>query len=80
MLVVMLSALDARLWQFFRRARGPWFATRAVLWHWVYYGYSTVTFAAGVLLYPLIGRRRVHPDGARLLGGRTPPRHVESSR
>ena len=66
-LMMLLTALDFGLWRYFNRARGPWFATRAVLWHWVYYAYSTLTFAAGVLMYPLIGRRRVHPDGARLL-------------
>ena len=61
----MLVVIDHSLWTFFRSQGDVVFASAGLLWHWVYYAYSTVAFAAGVLLYPLIGRRMVGDDGRR---------------
>jgi GT2 family glycosyltransferase len=60
-----LTFIDHSLWAFFRAHGGPVFATAGLLWHWVYYAYSTVTFGCGVLLYPFIGRNVVGDDGRR---------------
>jgi GT2 family glycosyltransferase len=61
----LLVAIDHRLWSFFRAHGGVAFATAGLAWHWVYYAYSTVAFAAGVLLYPFVGRRIVGDEGRR---------------
>lgn len=50
-LALLLLALNADLYEFFRRKRGLAFAARAVLWHWVYLAYSTLAFAAGSLRF-----------------------------
>jgi GT2 family glycosyltransferase len=44
LLVGALIAIDARLWNHLRAARGAWFAARAMGWHWLYYIYSSATF------------------------------------
>jgi len=49
---ILLYALNAPLFRFFRRKRGLTFALRALLWHWFYYLYSSAAFVAGVLFYP----------------------------
>ncbi len=46
-----LLALNWRLYRFFRRQRGVWFAVRVVPWHWLYYVYSSIAFAVGTLFY-----------------------------
>jgi GT2 family glycosyltransferase len=51
-----LLALDAPLLNFFRRRRGLLFAVRTVPWHWLYYSYSGLAFAAGLAWYGLRGR------------------------
>ena len=61
----LLVLVDRGLWGFFRSNRGTGFATAGMVWHWVYYAYSTLAFAAGVGLYPLVGRRLVGDDGRR---------------
>lgn len=60
-----LTAIDHELWRFFRLHGGVVFASAGLLWHWVYYAYSTLTFGIGVLLYPFIGRRLVGNEGRR---------------
>lgn len=48
LLIPMLAALAALNWgvyQFFYRKRGWWFAMRVVPLHWLYYFYSSATFA-----------------------------------
>jgi len=41
---LLLLFLNRRIYLFFLRKRGWWFATRAVLAHWVYYLYGGLTF------------------------------------
>jgi len=61
--VLVLVNIDHALWRFFRAHGGFRFATAGLLWHWVYYAYSTLAFGAGVLLYPIVGRRLVGDEG-----------------
>ncbi|HEX9445533.1 MAG TPA: hypothetical protein VGA73_15535, partial [Candidatus Binatia bacterium] len=49
-------ALNAPLYRFFRRKRGLRFTLAAVLWHWFYYFYSAVVFAALALRHAVCGR------------------------
>lgn len=44
----LLIALNAPLYAFFTRHRGPAFALGAIAWHWLYYLYSGLTFAVAV--------------------------------
>ena len=60
---VALVTIDWRLAAFFAARGGAWFAARAIAWHWFYYVYSTLTFVAGVVTYPIVGRRRVMLTG-----------------
>ena len=48
---LLLYALNAPLYRFFRRRRGFKFAFQALLWHWFYYLYSSAAFVAGALFY-----------------------------
>jgi len=43
-LVILLLVLNWDTYKFFGEKRGWWFATRAVVFHWLYYLYSGVTF------------------------------------
>jgi hypothetical protein len=47
--VALLIALNAGLYRFFWRERGPLFTLCALPWHWFYFVYSTAAFAAGTL-------------------------------
>ena len=47
-LALGLLVLNADVYRFFWRKRGWWFALRAVAWHWTYYLYSGLGFAAGI--------------------------------
>ena len=48
---VTLFILNAPLYRFFIRKRGYVFAFQAVLWHWLYFLYSGVAFAIGMVHY-----------------------------
>ena len=48
---LLLYALNAPLYRFFRRKRGFRFALQAAVWHWFYYLYSAIAFFVGALLY-----------------------------
>lgn len=61
-LTLMLVALNAPLYRFFRRKRGLRFAVQTILWHWFYYFYSGLAFAIGVVRY-LSHSRRSHRTG-----------------
>lgn len=52
-----LVVLNLDLYRFFWRERGPLFALCALPWHWFYFAYSTVAFAAGTLR-GFLGRTR----------------------
>jgi glycosyltransferase involved in cell wall biosynthesis len=43
-LMILLLALNLNTYKFFLEKRGWWFATRAVVLHWLYYLYSGATF------------------------------------
>jgi hypothetical protein len=52
LLLVVLAALgvaNARFLVFFARARGPLFALGALLFHQLYYGYSSASFASALV-------------------------------
>ena len=44
--------LNAHVYAFLGRKRGPWFMLRAIPWHWLYYLYSGAAFAVATLEYP----------------------------
>ena len=50
-LLLALLALNAPLYAFFLRARGPRFTLAVLPWHWAYYAYSGACFAIGTLLH-----------------------------
>jgi len=50
-IILSLFALNAPLYQFFQRQRGLWFALGAIPWHWLYYLYSGLAFAIGIVFY-----------------------------
>ena len=50
-LLLALLALNAPLYTFFLRARGPLFTLAALPWHWAYYAYSGACFVVGTLLH-----------------------------
>jgi GT2 family glycosyltransferase len=43
-----LLGMNVRVYRFFWRVRGPWFALRVIPWHWLYYFYSGLAFAIGI--------------------------------
>jgi GT2 family glycosyltransferase len=45
----LLLALNAPLYRFFLARRGPLFALAAIPWHWLYFLYSGVAFAVGLV-------------------------------
>ena len=53
---LLLYALNAHLYRFFRSKRGGRFALQALLWHWFYYLYGGVAFVAGALSYAACSR------------------------
>lgn len=62
-LVAAVVAANARFLAFFARAKGPLFATRALLFHQLYYVYSSAAFAWATAQH-LLARRRVGPRPA----------------
>ncbi len=63
-LMLMLLALNWRLYAFFAGQRGLLFALAAVPWHWLYYLYNSLSFGLGTLEYFLRGVRPITRDGA----------------
>lgn len=63
-LALLLLAVNAPLYVFFWRKRGPWFALAAIPWNWFYYFYGGLGFAIGVFRH-LLGRG----SGRRAAGG-----------
>jgi hypothetical protein len=49
--LLLLIALNHRLYRFYCRLRGAWFVLRVVPWHTLYYLYSGLGFAVGALIY-----------------------------
>jgi glycosyltransferase involved in cell wall biosynthesis len=50
-LALGLLALNWPLYAFFARVRGRRFALAAIPWHWLYYSYNLLSFAAGSALF-----------------------------
>ncbi len=50
-----LLILNRPLYLFFLRKRGAWFTLAAILWHWLYYLYNSLSFILGTLHYFLRG-------------------------
>jgi GT2 family glycosyltransferase len=49
--ILLLLTLNAPLYRFFVRQRGIPFALQAIPWHWLYYLYSGLALAIGVVCY-----------------------------
>ncbi len=60
-IAALLVGLNLRLYRWFAQRRGVRFAVGVVLFHWLYYFYSGVTFAVCALLYR---RSRPRTEGA----------------
>ncbi len=56
--LTVLLASNRDLYQFFSRVRGRWFMLRVLPLHWLYYAYSALVFGGGLLLGPVVYRRR----------------------
>ncbi len=65
-----VAALNARLYHFFWRKRGVWFAVQAVIWHGFYFLYSGLGFILGTLRHVMDGSPGPHD--------RTVPRAISS--
>lgn len=55
--VWLLVRLNRDFYAFLREKRGLWFTLQAMPWHWFYFLYSGLSFAAGVVWYGLWQRR-----------------------
>jgi glycosyltransferase involved in cell wall biosynthesis len=62
---ITLLNLNSAVYQFFQRKRGRRFALQTVVWHWLYYAYSGLSFVLGTLSYWL-RRDRIPPVHPRL--------------
>ena len=60
----VLLGLNWQLYAFFARKRGWAFALFAILWHWLFYLYNSLSFALGRLIFFTPGARPVPADGA----------------
>jgi glycosyltransferase involved in cell wall biosynthesis len=62
---ITLLRLNHAVYQFFQQKRGLRFALQTVVWHWLYYAYSGLSFVLGTLSYWL-NRDRIPPVHPRL--------------
>jgi glycosyltransferase involved in cell wall biosynthesis len=53
--LLTVVALSFRLWSFFARLRGPWFAIRVIPAHLLYYLLNGISFGVGLFLQQLVG-------------------------
>jgi glycosyltransferase involved in cell wall biosynthesis len=72
LVVLVLLALNAPLYRFFWRKRGLWFAVRTVPWHWLYYFYSGLAFALGLVSALCRGRTPLKTNVAVAMEGQSP--------
>jgi hypothetical protein len=61
--VVVLLACNRYLYVFFLRERALWFLLRVISVHWLYFTYSALVFAGGVLVAGLVRRRAGETHG-----------------
>ena len=71
-IVLLLLALNAPLYRFFWRKRGLWFAAQTVPWHWLYYFYSGLAFAIGLVASLLRGNSSTKTNAAAVMEGQSP--------
>jgi hypothetical protein len=64
-LLAVFVSMNLRLYSFFNTTRGLWFALRTVPLHMLYYVYSAVSLALGILSYALRASDSSLPAGAR---------------
>ena len=64
-IVLLLLALNARLYRFFKEKRGLWFALKTIPCHWFYYFYSGLGFVLGIVrnLFLRLNPARPGPAG-----------------
>ncbi len=56
-LVLLLFLVNFRLYRFFSRKRGFWFMLGTIPWNWLYYFYSGLAFAIGLVQFSFSGRK-----------------------
>ncbi|MBE9127579.1 MULTISPECIES: glycosyltransferase [unclassified Coleofasciculus] len=56
-LSLALVVINAPVYQFFYEKRGLKFAISTIFWHWLYYGYSGLAFAIGIVRHSLKNRQ-----------------------
>jgi GT2 family glycosyltransferase len=59
---LMLIAINLPVYRFFLRKRGLWFMVKVIPWHWLYYLYCGLAFAAGIGRHLLIRQKGPRPD------------------
>jgi glycosyltransferase involved in cell wall biosynthesis len=57
---LLLTGLNASVYQFFYHKRGAWFTLRMVPWHWLYFVYSGLAYGIGWCRYHLLHHRLSH--------------------
>lgn len=70
-IVVLLLLLNAPVYRFFWRKRGLWFAVRTVPWHWLYYFYSGLAFAIGVVAAVFRSQSPLKTNAGAIVGGQS---------
>jgi glycosyltransferase involved in cell wall biosynthesis len=63
---LILLAVNVRLYRFFFRKRGLQFTIQSIPWHWLYFFYSGIAFALGIVRYAA-QRCGLAPNKTRLL-------------
>ncbi len=71
-IVLLLLALNAPLYRFFWRKRGLRFAVQTVPWHWLYYFYSGLAFAIGLVSSLFRGNNPTKTNAAAVAEGQAP--------
>jgi GT2 family glycosyltransferase len=59
---LLLIAINVPVYRFFLRKRGFWFTMKVIPWHWLYYLYSGLAFAAGIGRHLLFRQKGPQPD------------------
>jgi hypothetical protein len=72
LLALLLLTLNAPLYRFFRRKRGLWFAARTVPWHWLYYFYSGLAFAVGLIFSLCRGKNPANTNAVAITQAQSP--------
>jgi len=67
LIMVALVVINAPLYRFFLKKRGLRFALQAVPWHWLYYLYSGLAFAIGLVRHVFLGSRKLESTKSALL-------------